>query len=99
MTNKLTLVENLTAAAALARQREMEYGTNYKDVGAMMVTMLPRGVKLETAEDWNRFLVFGHVINKVTRYAKNLNTGGHRDSAHDLIVYAAMLEELTNEQE
>jgi hypothetical protein len=31
------------------------------------------------------------------RYGENLNKGGHQDSAHDLSVYAAMLEELTDD--
>lgn len=87
--------EALRSAAETYEQRSKLWGDNYKQVGAMMVAMLPAGVKLETADDWNRFLIFGHVINKVTRYAQNLNTGGNKDSAHDLVVYAAMLEELT----
>jgi hypothetical protein len=95
--HKATVPEALREAAATYEQRNKLWGDNYKQVGAIMVAMLPAGVKLETADDWNRFLLFGHVINKVTRYAQNLNTGGNKDSAHDLTVYAAMLEEMTNE--
>lgn len=95
---KPTVPDNLRAAASTYEERNKLWGDNYKQVGHMMAAMLPGGVKLETPEDWNRFLIFSHVINKVTRYAQNINNGGNKDSAHDLCVYAAMLEELTDEQ-
>jgi hypothetical protein len=86
----------LRAAAATYEERNRLWGDNYKDFGAVMVALLPGGVELETTDQWNRFGLFMHVMNKVTRYAQNINCGGNVDSAHDLSVYAAMLEELTN---
>lgn len=96
---KLTVPELLRAAADTYEQRNKLYGDNYKRFGSVMRALIPDGVKLETEEDWNRFGVFFHLVGKVTRYAANINSGGHADSAHDASVYAAMLEELTQEKE
>jgi hypothetical protein len=85
----------LRSAASTYEERNKLYGDNYKRFGDVMLALLPAGVKLETKEQWNRFGVFFHVVGKVTRYAANIDAGGHTDSAHDLSVYAAMLEELT----
>lgn len=85
----------LRACADTFEERSKLWGDSYKEAGAVMRALLPNGIELDTAEDWSRFLVFCHVINKVKRYAENLSRGGHQDSAHDLVVYAAMLEELT----
>ena len=46
-------------------------------------------------DGFNRLGVFVQCISKVARYASSLPKGGHLDSAHDLMVYAAMLEEVT----
>lgn len=53
--------------------------------------MFPRGLSLNTAEDFNRFALFVQLMHKLTRYAQALKTGGHRDSLDDLSVYAQML--------
>ena len=85
----------LTAGAETFRARNTIYGDNYKHFGEVMAAMHPGGVVIETAEQWNRLGVFVQCVSKLTRYAAN--TGGHKDSAHDLMVYAAMLEELTSD--
>jgi hypothetical protein len=92
------LADILEFAARTARERAKLWGNNYKEAGAVMAALLPAGVELKTSEQWNRFLVFCHIINKLTRYAQNINRGGNKDSAHDMMVYSAMLEELTQEQ-
>lgn len=97
--HQLTVPELLRAAAETYEQRNKLYGDNYKRFGSVMLALLPGGVKLETEDDWNRFGVFFHLVGKLTRYAANINEGGHEDSAHDASVYAAMLEELTQEKE
>jgi hypothetical protein len=51
-----------------------------------------------TVDGFNRLGVFVQCLSKLTRYAENMNTGGHYDSALDLSVYAAMLAELTKEE-
>ena len=86
----------LQAAARTYLKRNAVYGNNYKEFGRVMQGLFPRGLTLTTEEEWNRFGVFVMVMVKVTRYAQNFKRGGHADSAHDLAVYAAMLEELTS---
>jgi hypothetical protein len=88
----------LRAAAETYEQRNALYGDSYKNFGKVMDALFPNGLELSTVDDWNRMGVFNMIVSKVTRYAANLSTGGHSDSAHDLSVYASMLEELTQEK-
>ncbi len=87
----------LEAGAATFRERNAIYGDNYLEAGDALSMMFPRGLKVETASEWTRLSLFMHCFDKLSRYAKNLDgdKAGHRDSAHDLMVYAAMLEEVT----
>lgn len=85
----------LEAAAQTFRERNKLYGDNWLHFGDVMLAMFPDGIELKTAEDFNRFVMFTNCIAKATRYAMNITTGGHVDSAHDLSVYAAMLEAIT----
>lgn len=87
----------LEAGAATYRERNKTYGDNYKQFGHLMVALFPDGLPREmSANDWNRFAVFMHILTKVSRYAVSFKTG-HVDSAHDAMVYSAMLEELTRD--
>jgi len=88
----LTVPEILEKAAETYRQRNAIYGDNYKEHGRLMAALFPNGLTLKTEEDWIRFGVLHMCIHKVGRYC---NANGHKDSAHDLSVYAAMLEEVT----
>jgi len=64
-----------------------------------MKALFPDGLPdMATVNDWNRLGVFIMMMSKITRYASNIGKGGHRDSALDLSVYAAMLTELTEEE-
>lgn len=89
-------LKHLEEAAATFRERNAMYGNNYQRFGTIMALMFPSGVRLETAADFNRFGQLFMCMCKLTRYAENMDRGGHQDSARDLIVYAAMLEEMTN---
>lgn len=88
--------DNLEAGAKTFKQRNELYGDNYLDFGPIMKAMFPKGIPVHSAEDWNRIGIFVQCVSKLTRYAQNLTDGGHLDSAHDLMVYAAMLEEVTD---
>jgi hypothetical protein len=57
-----------------------------------MLAMFPDGIELKTYEDWMRMQFVMLDVVKSTRYAQNFKNGGHADSVHDKIVYAAMLE-------
>jgi hypothetical protein len=60
-----------------------------------MHVLFPRGILITSPEDHNRFGAWYMAFNKLVRYAMQMETGGHPDSAHDAMVYSAMLEELT----
>lgn len=90
--------EILEEGAATYRQRNAIYGDNYLKFGHVMAAMFPEGLVMRGADEFNKLGVFIQVLSKVTRYAEQLEKGGHYDSALDLCVYAAMLAELTKEQ-
>jgi hypothetical protein len=96
MTTK-SVPELLRECAATYEQRNKLYGDNYKKYGHVMAAIFPKGLELDSPESHNRFGILVQCISKVMRYAENINAGGHKDSAHDLSVYAAMLEELTDD--
>lgn len=91
-----TVQQLLAQAMATYGERNATYADNYKRYGEMIVALfggrLPR---LQTPADWNRMGVYMQCVAKLSRYAAQWEAGGHKDSAHDLIVYAAMLEELS----
>lgn len=84
----------LNALADLFRERNKLYSSNYKEVGKIFVALFPGGLELKSIEDFNRFCVFHHAVDKMTRYGKQFRQGGHADSLDDLSVYAQILQEL-----
>lgn len=97
--------ENRRAAALLAQgaltfaARSAMYGPAYRNFGRVMAGMFPEGLMLKSGDvtAWQRLGVFMQVVNKLCRYATQLAAGGHADSAHDAMVYSAILEELTHD--
>jgi hypothetical protein len=96
MTTK-SVPELLRACATTYEERNKLYGDNYKKFGRVMEAMFPNGLTLRSIQDFNRYGIFVQCVSKIMRYGENLEKGGHQDSAHDLSVYAAMLEELTDD--
>lgn len=90
--------EILREGADTYEQRNKLYGDNYKVFGHTMLGIFPHGVTLNTIDDWNRMGILIQCAAKLTRYGQTFHSGGHRDSALDLSVYAAMLTELTEER-
>lgn len=87
----------LTEAAKTYKERHKSYGDNYKHYGAAMMGIFPGGLKIDTAEEFVKLGLLHNIVTKITRYAQNIKRGGHKDSAHDAMVYCAMLEEMTDE--
>lgn len=96
----MTSVEQiLKDAAETYAQRNALYGDNYKRFGAMVLAMFPDGgVHAATPDAVVRLGLLFNCASKLARYCANFADGGHIDSAHDLMVYAAMLEEVTRQQ-
>lgn len=87
----------LAQMADTFRERNKVYGDNYKRVGEIMKALFPQGVALESVAQFNQWHLFELMIVKLTRFANSGLT--HKDSIHDLAVYAAMVEFLTEEKE
>lgn len=88
----------LQSAAETFLERGKVYGSSYKDYnGNLLMALFPNGIELKTRHDFNRFACVSTILAKLGRYCNNWHNGGHVDSAHDIINFAAMLEELTSE--
>lgn len=100
MTDDRDVLAELQSAMETFEERYRTYGPGWEQYGDLMIAMFPDGLKLETREDFNRFGALSMLLSKMTRYCKSFEEGGHKDSAHDMQPYAAMLSILTKgEQE
>lgn len=89
--------ELLRAGAVTFEARNAVYGETYETFGRAMAGLFPNGLEIKPGDiaAFNRLGVYVQVMTKVARYATSLSSGGHVDSAHDAMVYSAMLEYLT----
>lgn len=92
--------EILEEAAQTYRERNKLYADNYKQFGELLLWLFPGGriPPIGSVQEANRLNLIINCLCKLQRYAYQFKQGGHKDSAHDLIVYAAMLEEMTNDE-
>lgn len=86
-------IKNLEEALETYKERNKIYGDNYKQFGYIMTALFPSGIPGDSPLAWNRLGVIVQIVSKLSRYAQNIGEP-HKDSIHDIIVYAAMLEEL-----
>ena len=93
----MTIEEIFDGLKQTFADRNKTYGDSYRQTGVVLQALFPKGLTLETIDEWQRFGAFFMIICKAVRYAEQLKTGGHIDSAHDSAVYSAILEELTRE--
>lgn len=94
MPRKKTVEDNLRRAMATRAARKKIYGGTHIRHGSVMAALFPSGITLRSSEEFARFGVLNMVVSKVCRYTAR-GIVGHPDSAHDLIVYGALLEERT----
>lgn len=83
----------LEQASKTFKEKNKEYGENWREVGAVLKVLFPEGLKTESTDDFNRFQFITMIVGKLTRYTNNFDRG-HQDSLRDLVVYTAMLESL-----
>lgn len=95
--NKKRPDELLVDNAQLFRERNALYGSNYLRFPRALLALFPGGIipAITNEGDASRLQIVIQILNKLTRYAEMLTRGGHKDSARDIQVYAAMLEEQT----
>lgn len=87
-----TPADYLEESAAIYRQRNEVYGDNYKHVGKAFSALFPRGLRIEPGDEetFNRLMFIMHMYSKLSRYAWNIQKGGHNDSLADIAVYACL---------
>ncbi|MCX7124097.1 MAG: hypothetical protein NTV32_10645 [Gammaproteobacteria bacterium] len=90
--------EILDEAAKTFADRDKQYGNNYLVIGEALAALLPNGIALKTPEDFNRFHLWLMALAKLSRYGKNLASGGQQDSIRDACVYSAILEAFDSDQ-
>lgn len=88
-----TALHFMLAAAETYKERNKQYGDSYLRHAAVMKALLPKGVELNTSEDFNRFGVLNMMVSKLVRYTQNWYQP-HLDSIHDLGVYCFIGQEL-----
>lgn len=90
-------INNLEAALGTFKERNEKYGNSYLTFGNVMASLFPHGLNIAAGDiaSLNRLGIYVQIISKCCRYANSLADGGHEDSAHDIMVYGAMLEEVT----
>ncbi len=91
----------LMEAATTYQRKNGQYKGNYEHIGNLLLALFAHtgGIPhFKTAEELNRLYLIIFCLAKLQRYCSLFETGGHKDSAHDLIVYAGMLEDMTKEK-
>lgn len=91
------VIIRLGEAIATRRERSAVYGDGAYIFGDAAAALFPDGLTVKTPHEWVRLSIVVQLISKLARYTCNFEEGGHEDSAHDGIVYNAMLAEMTVE--
>lgn len=86
--------EILEQARKTFESRNPTYGQRgYIMQAGIVNAMFPEGIPRLSTNDMGRFVTLMMITAKLGRYATNFLKGGHKDSIHDLGVYAFILEE------
>ncbi len=96
--------EYLEAGAKTYQERNKKYGDSYHKFGKVMIALFPEGLHIgergkndyEATNEWNRLGVLTQIVGKLCRYSNDFGNP-HKDSIHDIMVYAAMLMELDDD--
>ena len=94
MANVLKIIERMKATFV---ERGELYGDNYTRIGPVLKALFPDGITLHEADEHNRFHLYLMIMVKMTRLA--CTELRHKDSVHDIAVYAVMYEALLEEQD
>jgi hypothetical protein len=78
-----------------AQERHEVYGDSFLTFGKIAAALWPNGLAVGTEEEFARLGVLVQILSKLCRYSATPQ--GHIDSAHDMAVYSAILELLTED--
>ena len=91
--SKVNPLKNIEEALKTFKQRS-EYGNTYSQYGEILESLFPNGLPksiLTDIEEMNRFGNLTMIIHKLMRYCNQCDKK-HKDSIHDLGVYAFIQE-------
>lgn len=94
--------ECLIKAAELYSDRGLKYGDNWLKVGQVLNILFSNQIATELCDrwTWDRIHLVTMILVKLTRFTNGMLTGNHhKDSTRDLVVYAAMLDSLSEDKE
>lgn len=91
-----TAADALEEMARTFQERNSVYKDNYKKVGALVRTLFPEGVPRGLVEQ-DHWHLFELILVKLTRFTQSELQ--HKDSIHDIAVYAAMIQAELEEKE
>lgn len=93
------LAEALMDAARIAEDRQKLYGSAYQKTGAALLALFGGTIpEIREEKAAARLYLMVMLLMKLRRQATTIDSGGHEDSADDLVVYGAMLKEFIDEQ-
>jgi hypothetical protein len=78
-----------------ARERHARYGDSFLLFGKVAAALWPDGLVVGTEVEFARLGVLVQIVGKLCRFSATPE--GHVDSAHDMAVYSAILELLTED--
>lgn len=92
--------DHLENGADTFRERNQLYGNNYLNTGKLMHQMFPNGLELNSEKDWDFLCALLNCQMKLLRAAVHysMKKEAHADSIHDLMVYSAMMAEITEKE-
>lgn len=87
----------LDKAKETFQERNPLYGASYLTFGDALLSLFPdkKLPEITDPEMASRLGILVYIVGKLQRYCANFAEGGHKDSIHDIINYAAMLESIT----
>lgn len=84
----------MLSALSTFEVRNAIYKDDYKNYGAVLLALFPRGIpEILTKGDASRLGILHMMVSKLSRYC-NAWEQNHTDSVHDLGVYCFLMEEL-----
>ncbi len=91
-----SILDIMAQATATWAERDKIYGDSYKRHGNVMKALLPKGIELNSIDDFNRFGTLNMIVSKLVRYTQNWYEP-HIDSIHDMGVYCFINQHLDEE--
>ena len=75
----LTVPQRLQHLVSLYQDRDRQYGQSYLITGQIMNILFSKGLVLNNEDQFNRYNLIVHMVNKLVRYSRHLHEHGHID--------------------